>query len=822
MRGKRVLQALALGGFSLLLALPATASAKGGGDPTIIARNILPSGQYQLPSDPARAQAQMYNALTPLFDRVSPNDLFTDFKSEKLSVDTDGPTTTEPVPFPGVTIIRDRFNVPHVYAQTRDGGIQAAGWIAAEDRGLLLEQARYDSRVAVIDAPGLSAIDLVSHLQTFKPSAQTEAAVSQETNVLLRQGREGRALLHDIDVYISGINAYLQATNSPAAPWTRDDVYAVNALKGQFLGQGGGTEVYRSAFLNGLEHQLGKGRGFAAFNDLRQFKNPRSVTSVDGNFPYGHIPNRHPGSVVVDNGSFQATPAVNTASARAALASPKAASQASNELMVTGRRSTTGHPILVGGPQIMYFFPGLVYEIDMHAPHLNWRGATSAPFPGYLLIGRTARFSTTLTSADGDIIDEFAETLCGGSNQMYLFKGKCRAMGHFDAGTLNGNPVSFLTTVHGPVVGYATVHGRQVAISYDRSSRGRDVLDQLFFRRLSDGQVNSPKTFFKAASLTPQTFNSFYIDARHIAEYTSGRLPIRNPQVDPGLLTKGTGKYEWRGFLKPMAHMHGIDGRRGYITNWNNGAAHGFGAADDQWGRNGSVGRIDLLNFNLHRLARKGKWSPSAIASAMNASASQDVRAIDMVPLLARLLRGSQAPSPMAQQMLNLLVAWRANGGTRLDLNNDGLIDDPGAAIMDAAYPGIVTNELASRLGPLTTQLNTLFHRFDAPSSADSGQYSGWYQYFDRDIRGLLSKKRLADQFNLAYCGKGRLGRCQSQVWAAIQSAGEQLAAQQGPDPSAWRASATAEQIHFAPLPLLTMAYTNRPSGIQQVISFRK
>ena len=101
----------------------------------------------------------------------------------------------------------------------------------------------------------------------------------------------------------------------------------------------------------------------------------------------------------------------------------------------------------------------------MHAPGLTWRGATSAPFPGYLLIGRTRKFSTTLTSASGDIIDQYAETLCGGSDEKYLYKGKCRAMGHFNAGSLNGNPVNFLTTVHGPVIGYATTHGRQVAIS---------------------------------------------------------------------------------------------------------------------------------------------------------------------------------------------------------------------------------------------------------------------------------------------------------------------------------------------------------------------
>jgi acyl-homoserine lactone acylase PvdQ len=784
-----------------------------------IARNILPSGQYQLPGPNADAQAQMYNALTPLFDHVTSSDLFTDFKSERLGIDTDGPTTQENVPFPGVTLLRDRFNVPHVYAKTHQGGIETAGWILAEDRGLLLQQARYDSRVAAIDAPGLSAIGLISGLQSFVPSAQTEAVVSQQTKALKQQGKEGKAVLRDIDAYVAGINAYLASTHSSNAPWTRNDVYAVNALKGQFLGQGGGDEARRSEFLNGLDQQLGARRGFEAFNDLRQFKNPRSVVSVDGSFPYGHIPKKHPGSVVLDNNSFTPTPAVPASIARRYSTKPV---QASNELMVTGQHSSTGHPILVGGPQISYFMPGLVLEMDMHAPQLHWRGATSAPFPGYLLIGRTPRFSTTLTSASGDIIDQFAETLCGGSTERYVYKGKCRNMGHFDAGTLNGRPVTFLTTVHGPVQGYGRVNGHTVAISQKRSSFGKDVLDQLFFRRLSDGQVKSPQTFFKAASLTPQTFNSFYIDSKHIAEYTSGRLPIRNPRVDPGLPTKGTGNFEWQGFLPAMAHIHGVNPRDGTLTNWNNGAARGFGAADDEWNRNGSVGRINLLNFNLKRLEKKGRWSPQSITSAMNASATQDVRAIVMVPLLDRLLRGSTAPSPQAAQMLALLNQWRQQGGNRLDLNNDGNIDLPGAAIMDAAYPNIVNNELAARLGQsLLPQLNDLSSRWDAPPG---GEFSGWYQYFDRDIRGLLAKKRhLPDQFNLTYCGKGHLGACRQEVWTAIQAAGDQLTSQQGTaDPAAWRASATAEQIHFAPLPLITMRFTNRPSGIQQVISFNK
>ena len=185
----------------------------------------------------------------------------------------------------------------------------------------------------------------------------------------------------------------------------------------------------------------------------------------------------------------------------------------------------------------------------MDAGDLKWRGATSAPFPGYLLIGRGEDFATTLTSASADVIDQFAETLCEGSDLKYMYNGECLDMELFEAGTLGGEPVEFYTTVHGPVTGYATVDGEKVAISRQRSGYGEDVVDLLFNRRISNGSVENYEDFFDAAAQTPQTFNSFYIDHEHVAEYTAGKLPIRNKNVDPGLLTDGQGDYEWEGVL---------------------------------------------------------------------------------------------------------------------------------------------------------------------------------------------------------------------------------------------------------------------------------
>jgi hypothetical protein len=119
--------------------------------------------------------------------------------------------------------------------------------------------------------------------------------------------------------------------------------------------------------------------------------------------------------------------------------------------------------------------------------------------------------------------------------------------------------------------------------------------------------------------------------------------------------------------------------------------------------------------------------------------------------------------------------------------------------------------------GSQLDELNTLVPRFDQPPL---GQYDGWYQYFDKDIRALLGDK-VTDPFANHYCGAGNKAACQKAIWAAIDTAGNALQAKQGPDPAAWRSSATAERISFIPglLPT-TMRYTNRPTGIQQVISF--
>jgi acyl-homoserine lactone acylase PvdQ len=375
--------------------------------------------------------------------------------------------------------------------------------------------------------------------------------------------------------------------------------------------------------------------------------------------------------------------------------------------------------------------------------------------------------------------------------------------------------ISFRTTVDGPVVGYANVGGTKVAISTKRSTRGRELLSALAFDDLDKARVRSAKGFLTAINRVEFGFNWTYADNRDIAYFSSGRLPIRPASVDLGLPTNGNGDFEWRGFEPLKAHPHAINPRSGSLTNWNNKPARGFASADDHWSF-GSLQRVQMLSRGL---AARKKHSPTSVVAAMNRAATQDFRGLVLVPDISAVLAGTTAPSPRDAQLLTLLQAWRTAGASRLDVNLDGKVDDPGAAIMDSAWPKIARAVMAPVLGPLVAKLEKL-QPIDDPANPQGSAYdSGWYGYVDKDLRALMGLP-VSGRFSRQYCGAGLLAACRASLWGAINAAGNELAATQGADPTAWHANADAERIAFSGgLLAKTMRWANRPT-FQQVLSF--
>jgi acyl-homoserine lactone acylase PvdQ len=801
----RTASALALAVVLLLGA--GAAGAKPSPEHAAVALNVLPPGESGSLAFPPNAtdQAKLYDGLTLLFDKVSASNYRAYFKPETLGVS--GRVVSAEMPHSGVKIVRDTWGVPHVYGANRYDVEFGAGWAAAEDRILLMQLLRGPGRVAALDVPGVDPIGLALTGQDFTPSAAANAELAKQIP-LLQKTKLGRQVVKDVQAYVAGINGWIVKNGDFFPHWTPADVAAVGAIIGAQFGVGGGDEARRSELLSGLEQRLGASEGRAVWNDLRSEQDPETPVSVDGTFDGHAQPGNESGNVVLDNGSFAGA---STAFRNA---------QMSNALLIAAKRSRTGHPLAVMGPQVGYAFPELLMEEDLHGGGIDVRGAA---FPGismYVLLGRGSDYAWSATSSDSDIVDQFVETLCGGDDLHYLYKGQCLAMGTFDAGLLhgqNGAPdreLIFHTTVHGPVVGYATVSGTKVAISSERSTRGRELLAAIPFEQLNAGVVHSAKSFIKTMSTFELTFNWFYVDSKDIAMFSSGRVPLRAPNVNDGLPTKGTGDYEWRGWVPAKDHPQGIDPKDGTIVNWNNKPALGWPAADSKWDFQSHY-RVELLKRNLPA----GKMGIADVVRAMNMAATQDLRIELLWPTIRALLMKTSAPDARDAQLVTLLDAWRTAGGSRLDRDGDGKIDDPGAAIMDAFWPKLANAVLSPVLGPLTSQLATLVGRSEDPAGRNGSSYaSGWYGYVDKDLRTLLGEP-VKGAYSRRYCGNGDLTACSASLWAALDAARADLSAAQGPDPTAWRADATQERIGFGLLPL-TMRWANRPT-FQQVVSFR-
>ncbi len=797
------------------------ATAAGGAAPrdhAAVAWNILPPGQAGGVAFTKNStdQGQLYDALTPLQDRVTDATIAKTFKRETLGLGPERAVSTER-PRKGLTITRDRWGVPHIVGKTDLDVAFGAGWATAQDRQLIMELLRGPGRIAALDAPGVNAFSLALAGKTFIPSAATEARLNQQFDLVLRSGDKGRRLAKIIDAYTAGINGAYAKAGLPIRPWTRADVVAIGGLIGGLFGAGGGDETARADFLAKLQAKLGAEVGRQVWEDLRLRDDPEARTAVEGTFSYG-LSTSELGNVVIDAGSF-----VGTSYGAASVGSDDVPPRLmSNALLVGAKRSATGKPLAVMGPQVGYYYPEILLELDLKGGGYNARGAA---FPGIsfaVLLGRGPDYAWSATSAGSDIVDQYVETLCDGSDVKYLFRGECRAMGSFDAGTIRGAPgtpdqqLVFQETIHGPVIGYATVQGKRVAISTLRSTRGRELLASSFFLELSTAAIRSAKEFAKVASTMEMSFNWHYIDNRDIAVYTSGRLPVRPATVDPGLPTKGTGEFEWLGFLSAAKHAQQTNPKSGVILNWNNKPARGFAASDSEWSY-GPVQRVDLLWIATQR---RQKHTLATLVGAMNLAATQDLRVVRVWPSVRGVLDRGTPPTDRARRAALLVDDWLGRGGSRLDVNLDGKIDAAGAAVLDAAWTPLGDAVFNPVLGGLVADLERVALRDDAPARGGSSYIAGWYSYLDKDLRTLLGRS-VKRPFGTKFCGKGDLGACATALWGAIDEAAATLESTQGTDSANWRADATKERITFSPgiLPD-SLRWTNRPT-FQQVISFR-
>jgi acyl-homoserine lactone acylase PvdQ len=793
---RRLLILLAL---SFPLCLAATAHAA----QSDISRYVLPPGNYGgIPTNThSLDQLPLYSGLTPLRRNVSMSDVFHFYLP--MNFKPIGATQTEPVGRSDVRVTYDAFGIPHIKGKTRAGMMFGAGWAMARDRGLLFNFGREPARAAVADIPGLDAFSLVTSATPFEPSREAEALVTQQRKELVRAyGAEGRQMLRDMANYTDGVNAYYRTNLLPfpgGRPFDANDVIAVTAFIGSIFGNGGGVEHENSDLLARVERKLGVQRGHAMWSDAMEANDPDAPVTTHKHFPYPTLTGgKVRGSVVIDPGSIQLAKDPRTGATRT-MEPPRR--HASNWQLVAPGRSATGRPLAVMGPQLGYYYPEIVYQEQLQGPGIDAQGVAASGIGLYMLIGRTRNYAWSLTSAGNDNEDVFAEKLCvpGGGKPTraslhYMFRGHCRPMHIFDAGRLGDKEIKFPVTVHGPVIGTATVHGRPYALARKRSTYGQDALSLGALKAMTEGRATTPPRFWKFANRFGFTFNWGYVSRTATSYFSSGRLPIRARGLDRRLPTLGTGGFEWRGFLPELAHPHDIGGPHNLLLNWNNKPAPGWMGGDDA--HYGSVQHVELF----------GPWPKhpkiNDVVGVMNKAATQDEAGVLVWPVIRAMLRRGRAPDAQTARAVSSIDNWVRHGAPTVGKPPGGPIPYAGAALLNAAWPHIFDAVMRPRLGTLLVAFENLLGR--DPS------------YVDKDLKTELGRRVLAP-YSVRYCGRGNVPACARSLWSAIKAGRADLVGQHGANESAWRID--QGRTGFIPgLIPTTFPTTNRPT-YQQVIS---
>ncbi|MEO8749398.1 MAG: penicillin acylase family protein [Allobranchiibius sp.] len=851
---------------------------------------------------PANSQDQLgkYQDLLYGYGSLTDSTLGKYYNDESFGVRPGDVIRTEK-PGTGVTIYRDTHDVPHVYGDTDQSMAFGAGYAQAEDRLFLMDVLRHYGEGTLSSFLGGSCeFEQMDHDQLLLAPYTKTQATAQVDALPKQYGEQGALAKSLIQNYVKGVNAYIASTRldltklpadyAAAAPsllptnWSEADVVAIAGLIGGIFGRGGGSEVANAHLLQYLQKTLGATKGAAAFKQFRNSNDPLAPTTSDKPFPY-EIPGKiNPATTALPDYNAPVTGGPVATDSNCNLLKPNAMALSiikglsqvpkhmSNALVVNADHSTGGHPIAVFGPQVSYYAPQILSQLDLHSPHYAASGA-SFPGTGLVELGRGEDYAWSATSAGSDIIDQRLEKICdpnGGApaaeGTYYEYKGSCVPMVNeqFNETALPkvgglGAPAqlnhAIHLTRHGIVQGWTTAGGKPVAIVIQRSTYNHDVDSVVGF--LHWGQpalTHDAKSWMKGAEQVEFTFNWFYVDDRDTGYYTSGLDPVRPSNVNPDLPTWGTGNSEWQGYLPSAQHVHEINPPKGYFVSWNNKPAPQFAAADEQYGY-GQVFRSILLVAQLKKqlAAHGGKLTRAQVVQAMETAASQDLDGVTVMPLLLQLLKGRSQPAGVTA-MIAKLQSWIDDGAHRHKSKaTDTQYQQAAAvAISDELMPNLIQalydpilkpgglGSAGSNGGATAPSYSALPMQFvNTPNSGGAhlgSAYDGGYEgYLVATLQQLLGQHP-ADGFGTEITSlecNGGPSTCGSAIDAALTKTYDSLVAANGsPDVAAWSASsdsAAAKQampvfdaINFRALGLVAQPaidWQNRPT-FQQVVEF--
>jgi penicillin G amidase len=460
-----------------------------------------------------------------------------------------------------VQVLRDRWGVPHIYAQSAADLFMAQGYVHAQDRLWQMELQRRTGHGRLSEVFGEIALDSDRYLRVmgFGRIARRETELLSD---------EGQAVL---GAYVRGVNAFIAQSGGRLPleftllrlrpePWQIADVLVWGKMMAQNLSRSWVTDALRAQIVAavGPERASALEPEYLADHPLTLPRGARYRTDIGAN-------------------------ALRMAAAVAPYAGNGESGEGSNAWVVGGARSATGRPLLANDMHLALQIPSIWYENHLSGGGYHVSGASLPGAPG-VIVGHNERIAWGITNGENDVQDLFVERFDPADPTRYLFRDawqpatvireqiavKGRSAPHVEEVRLtrHGPIISGLIPTNAPSTpGRPVSPGEELALRWTALDPSPTVDAVLELNRAGDWE-----SFRRAvAGWSCPTLNFVYTDVEgHFGYAFAGQMPIR-ARGDGRLPVPGwTGEYEWVGTIPPAELPRTLDPAEGFVVTANN------------------------------------------------------------------------------------------------------------------------------------------------------------------------------------------------------------------------------------------------------------
>ena len=605
-----------------------------------------------------------------------------------------------------VEIVRDRFGVPHIYADYPEDLFRAQGYVHAQDRYFQMEFWRRIGQGRLAELFGAGALDQDKFIRTVgwqRTAAEEAKQLDPEMRSVLESyatGVNDYALTHVDQLGVEFKVLGLIGRKWQPEAWKPENTLTWAKAMAWNLGGNLDTELLRAAMI---------AKGGTVLSEALLPPYPKdgpvivaSGTTDDGRRTIVAVSPRHQNALAL----LQATRKLADTTGLL-----RGDGIGSNNWVVGGARTVTGKPILSDDPHLGVQMPSIWYQVGLHCRSISATcpydvvGASFAGVPG-VVIGHNARIAWGVTNVEPDTQDLVIEKPNPNNPNEFEY------MGAFEAAQVREEvinvagqaPITLTVRVtrHGPVISDVFKAIKDLKLDQTLGSTALALQwtalqpEHLSRAVLHINQAQNWETFREALrDWASPSQNFVYADVDgNIGYQMPGKIPIRK-NSDGMVPTAGwNGDADWTGYIDYEQLPKLFNPKQGYIVTANNAvvdAQYPYLITRD-WERGYRSRRITQL------IESKDKLSVTDMtAFHMDTHA---VHADDLLPLLDQMGLNDKPDSTLGPA-LAALKAW----------DRVYTKDTVGATIFEAFWKHLAHNifddELGTDLAKEVLDLNT-------------------------------------------------------------------------------------------------------------------